>query len=664
MRRFGTLLALVLLVHGCKEKPDGMMAMPRDAGARDAPGRPRDGGTISDSAAPAVDARTDAGRDNPDGALTEDDAADALMSRLRESLMAHPGSDRVSRQAVLTELQGHPAFVRGGVSRDSSLWIRLTNGHYAGVASPRKHSSSPRWSLPGAGTPRPLAQGLPSSAQAYVGIATDTTCGFANHETMISSWLRDQGYQISTADPLPEVLRAVGDTGVFHLNTHGLITEDDDTGEHLAVFQSTMREESWKRLKERYPTEYATNEMTLMVDDSCKPRPPVGYIGYTHKFVARYMRFPQNSLVFLDACSSYDDAMVSAFRTAGASIYLGWTNTVSDDASAIAKCTLYDLMLGQNVIAATNLRIPEPAVPMRPFDFQPAWDAVVMRGLTMSSTDDGPVELTSSLSSSPVSILRPNVFKVAGNLGTGEISFFGSFGDRQGTVKVGAMNAPVMSWSAGQVVAQVPMDGEGEMVLTVGEHKSNAVPLTSWRGTISYVADTGAAFGLPAGSMTQTYECTIHLRADVHSYRGLPLNPLILSPTVTEAVGDSACTWRMQGGGTDVAQTQYSLSGGGVIRPGSGLGFVAAIDPAMRTLTLTSVSFNVQGTLTTTDRTGATSMRPIGFFPADLVSLPSGRAPLVIPMDTTWSTASGDRFPFIYGAFTATSPPVAGRTPG
>jgi hypothetical protein len=64
------------------------------------------------------------------------------------------------------------------------------------------------------------------------------------------------------------------------------------------------------------------------------------------------MTFVPRSFVFFNGCSGMHPAaqpMRQAFAGAGASVFAGWTNPISDGLSAAVARQLFDLMLAENV---------------------------------------------------------------------------------------------------------------------------------------------------------------------------------------------------------------------------------------------------------------------------------------------------------------------------
>src|SRR6185369_15589673 len=75
------------------------------------------------------------------------------------------------------------------------------------------------------------------------------------------------------------------------------------------------------------------------------------YYCIAPRFVNRYWRFSENSLIYIDTCHSASDyarSFVDACATSGAASYAGWTKSVQDKASAQTTQVFFDALLGQS----------------------------------------------------------------------------------------------------------------------------------------------------------------------------------------------------------------------------------------------------------------------------------------------------------------------------
>lgn len=181
---------------------------------------------------------------------------------------------------------------------------------------------------------------------------------------------------------------------------------------------------------------------------------------------------------------------------------------------------IFDRLLGSNEYS--------PEEPMqRPFDSEQVFIDLQQRGLDqfeMPERDDGApstvnvkfFEETGVEMVLAPSIERMDIVDDSFVPNGGELTLTGLFGPQRGKVKLDGVEATVESWTDEEIIARVPFESPGAGQVTVefpDRVESNEVPLTEWRGTVTFVLrDT-------TSSLRAEAEIDLRFRADVHRFR-------------------------------------------------------------------------------------------------------------------------------------------------
>jgi hypothetical protein len=144
----------------------------------------------------------------------------------------------------------------------------------------------------------------------------------------------------------------------------------------------------------------------------------------------------------------------------------------------------------------------------------------------------------------------------AASQGEAVLTLYGIFGSdpgEEGLVTINGQVVKVKQWAHDKIVVQLPPsqqpNGAGDVVVTVRDHPSNAVPLTLWHGAFRYsVDDQVNAVCDISNEMNQTFAFDLYLRADVHPYREKPADTPIYPEQVHFGVAqDSSAAWTFGG---------------------------------------------------------------------------------------------------------------------
>lgn len=237
------------------------------------------------------------------------------------------------------------------------------------------------------------------------------------------------------------------------------------------------------------------------------------------------MTFAQDAFIYLDGCGSFNGLMHAAFLDLNANktlTYAGWSASVLDDGAYKTVKFLFDRMLGANY--PNIIYPPRESPPQRPFDIAAVWTDMESRNPPVNKVvdKDNPLRFATLRyvkgGSSKFGMFAPSIRVVSLDEQFGYFHLEGEFGSKQGLVKVNDVSIPVLSWFPTDVICTIPTTGPasaGGVVAEVDGRRSNAVPLTEWRGTLTLSLTS-------LGTLHQVYSFNLHFRADVHSFRDKP----------------------------------------------------------------------------------------------------------------------------------------------
>jgi hypothetical protein len=334
---------------------------------------------------------------------------------------------------------------------------------------------------------------------------------------------------------------------------------------------------------------------------------PIGDTHYaiTAQFVSAYMSFGTGSFVLINACnsaasdakaSSDGTAFAEAFGAKGATNYVGWQGT-ANDAGANPVRYVFDRLLGE--IPGNNTRnISQESPPQRAFDIGPVLSDMTAQGLIpLHDTDkSGKLQADGNLVALGAgnAILAPSIAFLVADEYDDLLDVIGIFDPNTpipaAQVSVAGKDCPVKTLTANTIACSLPRSGagsEGDVIVTLDGIQSNAVALTSWRGSFSYQI-TGEA------SIQATAALNLHWRADIHNWRTAPHTTPQHYDFLVDTAQDSSASWSASGTETCCGSPPATLnvSGGGNLPWAGSSPAVAAqffsmfivIDPALRTL--------------------------------------------------------------------------------
>lgn len=460
-----------------------------------------------------------------------EEAMDAVAARLDALPVGTPAADAIA--AAARTMAGRPEFEATGASPEAgTAWGRFPGGTlYIVDVSGRPRPESDASALEaGIRDESPARTGIPRGPAVLCHVLDPM---YTNVAAVLSPWLTAAGYSV-TANPTAAGgvadLKKVKGAALFYMGTHGVWSPVIDSAAG-----------PWAALTATVPT--LTNQVTYAADledhslaivDAYFREGHLRRYAFTAGFVRKYMTFAPDSLVYMDACRS-DHACASSFRDAcfdaGASLYAGWSEVVSDTACAESTPFLFCRMLGA---AAPDGNDQNP--PRRPFDYGDGLADLKLRGWNL---DQYHINAELSVTEGPgdgawlrpsIECLRVNEAPTGAASGQSELVVRGNFGPDPGegpfhaarSVSCGGEELSLISWQPDEIHASLPVSGPGsagDVVVTVQGVASNAVPLTEWWVTVLY-RDAAA----PGSGETVFSEVAVncHLRYDIHGWRETP----------------------------------------------------------------------------------------------------------------------------------------------
>ncbi|MEZ4639077.1 MAG: hypothetical protein R2856_29625 [Caldilineaceae bacterium] len=403
--------------------------------------------------------------------------------------------------------------------------------------------------------PAAAADNVPSSRR-IVSVAFD---GGGSVATAVRNLLVGKGYVNTGLGASVDAMKNYKNLGVLYLDTHGTgwqrvtgITANTDgtytiSWGDMSFGLQTSSAVSVQALGTTYKADVDAGR--LVVNLGQENGAWRAKLGITERFISHYWnlddaivmihscfagagRFTANGQCF-GACDQVTETVfdprpvLQAIMGAGANVLVSFDNYTNADVARNSILFFFDRLLGANEQSPTT-------PPTRPFDFAEVWGEMGRRNLTSYSrpTWVGPfgisvggdnVNLTfeAEAAGGSSTALAPSVRYVDviddASQSAGKVEIYGSFGDQQGKVEVDGVDIPVTSWTTTKMGASPPWDGIPRRgyggVKANDSVRSNFIPFTEWRGTVTLTYRPGV------GSLEAKGEANVRVRADLHDYR-------------------------------------------------------------------------------------------------------------------------------------------------
>ncbi len=427
------------------------------------------------------------------------DSRSALFATITAKFDTFDGtSPDQENQQILAFLKAKPEFVESGISDVGGAWGRFADGSTLVIANnlDRKQPFPPRLKRSAAvKRSRSREGGLPTTENVVIGTSLGQFFETANTE--IANMFLEQPYSLASPAETVDALKTMSNVGVLYLTAHGCSAPIRIGGpQTFLVWTSSLRTPA---LDETYKADLQDGSLsyfaalTFQGDETVLRWHTEVHYAITSKFVTKYWKgkFNKNSIVFMNACSSAATVALdfeNACLQAGASVYLGWTNTMVIRDGVITAAYLFDRMLGAN----TFFDVEKP--PQRPFDINSVLAEMGARNRTYTATSydstlNPKTGITAKLdmlaNNGNFGLLAPSIVGLRVNEQKGELTVFGTFGEPKGDVTINDAAMTVKNWTATEVTCALDREGpnaSGDVMVAAGlpRQRSNPVQLTEW----------------------------------------------------------------------------------------------------------------------------------------------------------------------------------------
>lgn len=529
------------------------------------------------------------------------------LEEITDFLYTLPGVDLdAENQVVADYLASRPEFTVSGISPDGTVWAEFTDGRdfyffnnrpfdpgkvfdqdqgfYSAPAS-SFHNASPIITEfqeeinRGVSAQTMLQSGpveLPNTNKVRMMNALGSWYGEWVDKPFgdINKMLQEHGYSFVDSEPTVDNLKNVSGDGIFIFNTHGGVVKDGQYGLWTSTQTNRFYDTKYandlnvgrvayavakhdKNIKYDPDRMDPNSEYCQSEEGACeKPYMYASHYAITGDFVKEYMSFGGNTLVVINACTSHSESIRNAFLgKKNVSVYAGWTNEVKADFSINTLALFIDRLLG------VNKELPKENPEVRPFDAVTVQKYMKEKRKYQDPWKGATFEVSTSGSNSL--ILVPSIQFMEVHEDSDELFIFGMFGTDEGEVLINDTKADVINWKSDVVVVKLKEEGSGsagDTIVKVGDHESNTVPLTEWRGKIHYEA----FYNSLAPNLKLDIDMDVHLRADVHAARRYPWEDPQDRTIKLSLVDDSEANFKAYGSST-VGGAKFELTGSGSI---------------------------------------------------------------------------------------------------
>ncbi len=425
-----------------------------------------------------------------------------------------------TQQVLVAWLKARPEFKEAGIL-GGNVWANFYDGRMA-MMVPDWKSSTPavggRWPDPESTGGRKAATpdaartlGIPAgnTVKLFYGLGSAFTDDRPFLQQLFAKSHTD--FHVDPKDATIDNLKNVRDVSIFYIDTHGglgLLTPASDSVEAFGLW---TKDKITPENHIKYKHDLDAHNLLYMAALEDNGKPSEWHYAISAGFVDAYMTFTENAIQYIDACESMtEDAenfrdIMQSVTDNGKATYIGWTGPTDDGTGIPTSRFVFDRLLG------TQLYLPENPV-QRPFDLSSIYDDFTRWNLGISGY--GGRWSYRSQNTSEI-ILTPSIEYIIMNDFQNEMVIRGLFGDHpgdDGKVTVGGATASILLWHNNRVVCKLP-DGtsSGDVIVSVGENKSNVVPLTEWNIPLNVSRDDFGA--------TVEVNLNLKIRGDVHKYR-------------------------------------------------------------------------------------------------------------------------------------------------
>ena len=563
--------------------PAGASGSGGTGGDNDAGGDSSPGGEGGGAGSAGSDAGTDAGDVQPctaapnepaqftPGARLSDADVEASFGEIAAILKARPkvADSQAKADGIRAAVRNVARVASTAIAPDCTVLVRLTDGTPlsiydnaaretvdAGTLPPPSPQPAPALRALTLAAP-PSSVALPASDKVLLGTIFDTGATLE----AITAVFKKRGYEPDLGMTSRDLREKVKNLGVLWIQTHSSHPCEDTKGnKHYCIVTGDPEAPGeFKKCTLSDPALCDYNDLDVEEDRAAYAMSSEGTgntFAINEAFIMKYWSFAPNSVVYIDSCGSMRRipfansqgwngyVLRDAIVAKGAGTMLGWSNTVGTNFSSRAAVFFFHRVLGGDERhLPTNFASWRLTPRQRPFSVPEVKAAMNAKGFDLEQPREGN-RLGSFLViqqySEAATILAPSLRNMT--IGdpavnttlkekkTGaELHLFGQFGTKPGVVSINNTSAtPVGAWDSTHLVISVATSGATaggpvHVEVTPGSRpiKSNAVPLTSWRGTARTKVTYTTSFGSP-GPFAEINCSALHYRGDIHPFRMAP----------------------------------------------------------------------------------------------------------------------------------------------
>ncbi|MBL9166635.1 MAG: hypothetical protein JNN07_02700 [Verrucomicrobiales bacterium] len=423
-----------------------------------------------------------------------------VMEAVNQRIADLPGDDaHADGRDLLSFLSGLGEFNDSGISSDSSVWARFTDGRLLLIINNRQPAdSNPIVRKPQAVQGLESLPPIPSRPLLRTGVSTGsltvppppqlmdvqpvrpTALPFSSRAVLFKATLpsieapvlnslvpafRNRQYEVmggeATLPQLKNVANLGGDIGILYIDSHGglamlrSITTNGTTGDRIimdqsifAVATSTLvtpaNESLFKADFDKGEVCYAALGPAALKGlrrESGEPTTFPLFYCILPRFVSQHWSFGRNSLVYIDTChggSAGASSFVEACIAKGTDMYAGWSKEVDDGGALQTTQVVFDTLLGGS-------QILDVSPPQRAFDRLAAVDYLQRSGFDTDPKDGAKLSWYESADrGSNFGLLAPSIFSMHVDESKEELRIVGLFDpDAPTTVRLGNGTASV-----------------------------------------------------------------------------------------------------------------------------------------------------------------------------------------------------------------------------
>jgi hypothetical protein len=519
----------------------------------------------------------------PPGGDTRQAALDAVAAKFDTFDGSNPDQEN---QQLVDLMKARPEFSDAGISNAGGAWGRFTDGTMLVIANnvDRQQTRAGIVRRAASSSNRIGRAGLPTSDSVVIGNSLGTFWD-APTDFLKESFLV-QPYSPAEQTSSVEALKALNNTSVLCLTAHGCSAPIRVGGASEYIVWTSTKRATDGSTDTQYAADLQDGSLTYFMglvfdgdESTIRPRAETHY-GITQKFVTKYWtgKFNPNSLIFMNACHSADPEEAVLFQgaclQAGASAYLGWTDSMVIRDGVVSAAFLFDRLAGANTFddketppqRAFSIREVLTNMATKPRPYAGAGGGADNYDASRNPKTGRTAKLDLLAFADNFMQLAPSIQYLAADEQKDELIIGGYFGDDKGEVYINDSPMIVKSWNSTSIVCALPRTGPnaaGDVKVHAAAPRqfSNTVQLTEWRGTADYILDE-------LGSLQMKMHFDLHFRGDVHDWRLRPGEQPVNPGFVHLWAMDSSGTYEFSGNYTtpDGLYTE-DWSGSGIMKP-------------------------------------------------------------------------------------------------